>query len=175
MGRDRLPDHGRIALILTSERICMSRKDIKLLLADVDGTLVTKEKILTDAAKAGADDLRKAGIILAITSGRPPRGMSMLIEPLKIEGAIAGFNGGVYVHPDMSVIESHTLDPVVAKQTFELISGQGLDVWVYTQDEWLIRNKDALHVARETWTVKFDARVVDKFTDAHFSNAVKIV
>lgn len=153
----------------------MSKKDIKLLLADVDGTLVTKEKILTDAAKAAADDLRKAGIILAITSGRPPRGMGMLIEPLKIEGAIAGFNGGVYVHPDMSVIESHTLDPAVAKQTFELISGQGLDVWVYTQDEWLIRNKDASHVARETWTVKFDARVVDKFTDAHFSNAVKIV
>jgi Cof subfamily protein (haloacid dehalogenase superfamily) len=153
----------------------MSQRSIRLLLADVDGTLVTKEKILTDAAKAAADDLRKAGVTLAITSGRPPRGMSMLIEPLKLRGAIAGFNGGVYVNPDMSVIESHLLDPAIAKRTFELISGRGLDVWIYTQDEWLIRDKNAPHVERETWTVKFDARVVDGFTDAHFANAVKIV
>ena len=36
--------------------------------------------------------------------------MSMLIEPLALQSAIAGFNGGVFVNPDLSVIESHTLD-----------------------------------------------------------------
>ena len=93
------------------------RRDIRLLLADVDGTLVTQEKLLTDCAKAAVGELRLAGIALAITSGRPPRGMRMLIEPLSIDVAIAGFNGGVYVKPDLSVIESHTLDPATAKQT----------------------------------------------------------
>jgi hypothetical protein len=29
--------------------------------------------------------------------------------------------------------------------------------------------------ARETWTVKFDAKVVASFTDAHLAHAVKIV
>jgi Cof subfamily protein (haloacid dehalogenase superfamily) len=151
------------------------QRDIRLLLADVDGTLVTQDKVLTEAAKAAARALHDAGIVLAITSGRPPRGMSMLIEPLALKGAIAGFNGGVFVHPDLSVIESHTLDPATAKQALELILDQGLDAWVYTEDEWLIRDKDAPHVAREAWTVKFDARVVESFADAHLAHAVKIV
>ena len=151
------------------------RRDIRLLLAAVDGTLVTQDKILTEAAKAVARDLQHAGIALAITSGRPPRGMSMLIEPLALQGAIAGFNGGVYVNPDLYVIESHTLDPATAQQAVKLILDQGLDVWVYTEEEWLIRDPAAPHVARETRTVKFDAKVVASFTDAHLKHAVKIV
>jgi len=151
------------------------RRDIRLLLADVDGTLVTQDKVLTEATKAVARELRDAGIILAITSGRPPRGMSMLIEPLALQSAIAGFNGGVLVKPDLSVIESHLLDPATAKQILKLILDHGLDAWIYTQEEWLIRNEQAPHVARETWTVKFDARVVTSFTDAHLAHAVKIV
>jgi hydroxymethylpyrimidine pyrophosphatase-like HAD family hydrolase len=39
----------------------------------------------------------------------------------------------------------------------------------------LICDKEAPHVARETWTVKFDAKVVVSFTDAHLAHAVKIV
>jgi Cof subfamily protein (haloacid dehalogenase superfamily) len=151
------------------------QRNIRLLLADVDGTLVTRDKVLTAAAKASARELLHAGIALAVTSGRPPRGMSMLIEPLALQGAIAGFNGGVFVNPDLSVIESHTLDPATAAQTLKLILDRGLDAWVYTEDEWLIRDPDAPHVARETWTVKFDAKVVASFTDAYLAHAVKIV
>jgi len=160
---------------IIGEAVVSGRRDIRLLLADVDGTLVTQDKVLTDAAKAAAVELHHVGIALAITSGRPPRGMSMLIEPLALQGAIAGFNGGVFVNPDLSVIESHTLDPATAKQTVKLILGKGLDAWVYTEDAWLIRDRDAPHVAREAWTVKFDAKVVASFTDAHLAHAVKIV
>jgi Cof subfamily protein (haloacid dehalogenase superfamily) len=156
-------------------QVARSTSKIRAVLADVDGTLVTAEKALTSDARAAVEDLHAAGIAFAITSGRPPRGMAMLIEPLALRTPIAGFNGGVFVHPDLSVMESHTLDPAVAKQTVELILGQGLDAWVYTADEWLIRNKNAPHVAREAWTVKFDAKVVPEFTDEHMAHAVKIV
>jgi hydroxymethylpyrimidine pyrophosphatase-like HAD family hydrolase len=104
------------------------------------GTLVTKDKALTAAAKAAARELLHAGIALAVTSGRPPCGMKMLIQPLALQGAIAGFNGAVLVNPDLSVIESHTLDPATAAQTLKLILDCGLDAWVYTEDEWLIRD-----------------------------------
>jgi Cof subfamily protein (haloacid dehalogenase superfamily) len=151
------------------------RRKIRLVLADVDGTLVTQEKILTDAAQAAARDLHRAGIALAITSGRPPRGMSMLIEPLALKTPIAGFNGGVLVNPDLSVIERHALDSATAKRAQALILDRKMDAWVYTETEWLIRDPKAAHVAREAWTVKFDARVVPSFTDAHLAQAVKIV
>jgi Cof subfamily protein (haloacid dehalogenase superfamily) len=146
-----------------------------LLLADVDGTLVTEEKALTDKARATAHELHDAGIALAITSGRPPRGMSMLIKPLALKCAIAGFNGGMFVNPDLSVIKSYLLDPTTAEQAVKLIMDQGLDVWVYTETDWLIRDQAAPHVAREAWTVKFDAKVVTSFTDVQLANAVKIV
>ena len=57
-------------------------QSIRLLLADVDGTLVTQDKVLTERAVAAVAKLREAGILFAITSGRPPRGMSMLTNPL---------------------------------------------------------------------------------------------
>jgi Cof subfamily protein (haloacid dehalogenase superfamily) len=152
-----------------------STSKIALVLADVDGTLLTSEKVLTAQAVMAVKELKTAGIAFAITSGRPPRGMAMLIDPLALRTPIAGFNGGVFVKPDLSVIESHTLDPAAAKQTLKLILDQGLDAWVYTEAEWLIRDPNAPHVARETWTVKFDARVVASFTDADLAHAVKIV
>lgn len=101
--------------------------------------------------------------------------MAMLFAPLGLRTPIAGFNGGVFVNPDLSVIESHTLDLETARQTLELILNHGMDAWVYTEKDWFIRNHDAPHVAREAKTVKFEPRVVPAFTDVHLAKAVKIV
>lgn len=145
---------------------------VQLVLADVDGTLVTKEKILTPRAIRAVHALRERGIRFAITSGRPPRGMAMLIEPLAIDMPIAGFNGGVLVHPDWSVIETKRLTHVQAEQVLKIITDHGADPWVYTSQEWIVNHADAPHVAREQWTVKFAPRVDD--VSHHLDDVVKI-
>src|ERR1700721_2046511 len=134
---------------------------IRLFLADVDGTLVTQDKVLTDRAIAAVAKLRQAGILFAITSGRPPRGMSMLIEPLQLTTPIAAFNGGVFVRPDMSVIEQQVIPDDLTPTVIELLGSHELDVWVYRGADWFIRDPKAPHVAREAWTVKFDPTVTD--------------
>jgi len=148
---------------------------IKLLLSDVDGTLVNHAKALTPAAVAAAKSLREAGIRLALTSGRPPRGMRMLVQPLELTGMLAGFNGGVFVEPDMAVRKVHLLDPAVAREALDAVLAAGLDAWVYTQDEWFVRALDAPHVAHESQTVQFEAKVVTDFTDAQLADCAKIV
>jgi Cof subfamily protein (haloacid dehalogenase superfamily) len=148
---------------------------IRLLLADVDGTLVTQNKVLTRDAVAAAEALRRAHVILAITSGRPPLGMKMVIAPLALECPLAGFNGGVLANPDLTVIESHTLDPDAAGAALKIILDYGLDAWLYTPDQWLIRDQSAPHVAREAWTVDFQAQVRPDFTDDDMAHVVKIV
>ncbi len=153
----------------------MPTEPIQLALVDVDGTLVTQDKVLTPRAVAAAEGLRKAGIKLALTSGRPPRGMAMLIEPLKIDTPVAGFNGGVFADASMRVLDAHPLDPDAARQALDLILEKKLDAWVYTADDWLIRDKTAPHVDREAWTVKFDAKVVSDFSHRDLKRAVKIV
>jgi Cof subfamily protein (haloacid dehalogenase superfamily) len=139
--------------------------EIKLLLADVDGTLVTKEKILTPRAIAAVQKLRAKGIKFAITSGRPPKGMEMLLKPLGIDTPIAGFNGGLWVNPDLSQIESRNLTRDVADKTVKMLLEDNLDVWVYSGEDWLVRKAGAPHVAREEWTVKFPPKVVSDDLD----------
>jgi Cof subfamily protein (haloacid dehalogenase superfamily) len=136
---------------------------IKLLLADVDGTLVTQDKVLTDRAIDAVRRLGEAGIAFAVTSGRPPKGMSMLIEPLSITTPISAFNGGIIVNPDMSVIEARTIPDDLVKPVIELNTSFGLDSWVYRGADWYILNRDGAHVARETATVRFDPIVADNY------------
>ena len=147
---------------------------ISLVLADVDGTLVTEEKVLTPRAGATVKALQTAGIAFAITSGRPPRGMAMLIGPLALHTPIAGFNGGIFVKPDMTIMEEHVLAGDAAKRAVEVILRNHMDVWVYSGNDWLVRDPNAPHVAREQWTVKFAPTVVANFEGA-LDSAVKIV
>ncbi len=147
---------------------------VSLVLADVDGTLVTSEKVLTTRAVAAVKSLQDAGIAFAITSGRPPRGMAMLIDPLALRTPVAGFNGGIFVKPDMSIMAEHVLAPDVAGRALEVILRHGMDAWVYSGKDWFVRDANAPHVTREQWTVKFAPTVIGSFKDM-LGSAVKIV
>jgi Cof subfamily protein (haloacid dehalogenase superfamily) len=131
-----------------------------MLLADVDGTLVTPDKVLTDEAVHAVRRLGEAGILFAITSGRPPRGMAMLVEPLGLTTPIAAFNGGLLVEPDMTVLEQRVLpEPLVSPLT-DLLTSFDLDVWLYRGADWYVSDPSRPHVDREAWTVKFEPKVM---------------
>jgi Cof subfamily protein (haloacid dehalogenase superfamily) len=151
-----------------------SKRKIGLVLADVDGTLVTENKILTERARKAVNALHEAGIRFAITSGRPPLGMAMLFDPLDIDTPIAGFNGGLFVKRDLAILEEKTVPADVAREAIDLMRARGLDTWVYSGNDWLITKKDAPHVAREAWTVKFEAKVVSDVRE-HLNDVAKIV
>lgn len=161
--------NGRTAMVLRSKS-----QRLSLLIADVDGTLLDENKTLTERAVAAVRALRQKGIRFAVTSGRPPRGMAMLVEPLALDTMIAGFNGGVFVRPDLSIAAEKTLSRTAAEAAVEIMVERGLDVWVYAGSDWLIRDKQAPHVAREAWTVKFDPTVTNDLASV-FDRAAKIV
>jgi len=141
-----------------------SEKAIRMVIADVDGTLVTQEKILTKRAAEAVLRLHEAGIEFSVTSGRPPRGMAMLIDPLKLTQPLAAFNGGVLIEPDLTtVVDQKFLPAGVPEKVIEAIENHGLDVWVYTDTGWYIRDAKGPHVEREQWTVKFPPSVVKAF------------
>ncbi len=130
---------------------------IKLLIADVDGTLVTRSKTLTPQTCQAVARLRDAGVLFTITSGRPPRGLAMLVAPLQLTAPVAAFNGGMYVKPDLTtVLVQRTIPRPVAREAIEYLLHAGLDVWVYQGSDWYLRRHDAPHVARESSNVRFD-------------------
>jgi len=147
---------------------------IKAIVADVDGTVVDSAKQVTARTQKAVAELGRRGIAFAVISGRPPEGMRMLIEPLKLTTPITGFNGGAFTKPDMTVIEERLLEPEVAKQTYDFLKERKIDVWVYSEGKWLLLDPKAPHVDKEARTVQFGPTVVRDFSHG-LSVAHKIV
>jgi Cof subfamily protein (haloacid dehalogenase superfamily) len=147
---------------------------IRLLLSDVDGTLVTPEKELSPRTVEAVHALHDAGVLFAITSGRPPRGMEMLVEPLGLTTPIAAFNGGLVVEPDLEVVDEHVVPKACVRPVIEVLGSFGLSVWVYRGSDWLLQDPDGPHVEREALTVQFAPTVVNDVAQVS-DNVAKIV
>lgn len=147
---------------------------ISAVLTDVDGTLVTKDKQLTERAIAAVVQLRQRGIIFTVTSGRPPRGMRMLVEPLGLTMPMAAFNGGVIVLPDLSVLDERLLPDYLLPALIDMIQSHGLDVWLFGAKDWYVRSRTAPRVDRETSNIQFPPIVVPTLS-AVTAGIVKVV
>jgi hypothetical protein len=147
---------------------------IALVVSDVDGTLVTKDKTLTDAAKRAVQRLKEAGIGFTITSSRPAIGMRFLIEPLAIALPVGPFNGSSIVDPQLHPIEQHTIPAVTAKNCVDLLNQYGVDIWLFTNEQWFVRGGDGEYVSHEQHTIRADPTIIQDFTP-HLSGACKIV
>src|SRR5438309_1954756 len=146
----------------------------RLLVSDIDGTLVTKNKVLTPRSIAAVNKLREAGLRFTIVSSRPPRGMKHLIDPLKITEPVAAFNGGMVVRPDLSVIDQRLVPVEGARKSIEIIKQHGLHPWLWTADEWYVLDQHASHVEREQHTVNFLSTLTESF-EPYMALAGKIV
>jgi hypothetical protein len=152
----------------------VSETPIRLVISDVDGTLVTPDKDLTDEAVRAVKELGERGTLFAITSSRPPRGLSMLIDPLAISTPLGGFNGGLIVDPFLKPLHELTIKAEIVGPIIDALFSNGLTVWVYQGDEWFVLDLDAPHVARESKAVQFHPTQVKTF-NALRTDIVKIV
>jgi Cof subfamily protein (haloacid dehalogenase superfamily) len=147
---------------------------IALVVSDVDGTLLTKEKVLTDRAKVAVRKLHRAGIGFTITSSRPTIGMHFLVEPLQITLPVGPFNGSSIVAPDMTPIEQHLLPASATQRSLDMLNDFGIDIWLFTNEQWLTRDADGEYVPREKHTIKADPTIIDDFTP-YVTSACKVV
>jgi Cof subfamily protein (haloacid dehalogenase superfamily) len=150
----------------------MSR--ISLVVSDVDGTLLPKDKILTEASKEAVRKLHAAGIGFTIVSSRPTIGMGFLIEPLAISLPIGAFNGSAIVDAHLKPIEQHLIPPATAQRSIDVLVEFGADIWLFTNDQWLTRNPDGEYVSHEKLAIKHDPVIVTDFAP-YLTGACKIV
>ncbi|SDT47240.1 HAD family hydrolase [Bradyrhizobium canariense] len=147
---------------------------IALVVSDVDGTLLTKNKILTEKAAHAARRLEDSGVGFTVTSSRPTIGMRFLIEPLQIKLPIGSFNGSSICDPQLNPIEQHLIPASAAQRSLDILSQFGADIWLFTNDCWLTRNGQGEYVAFEQRTIKADPVIVEDFAP-YLSVACKIV
>ena len=147
---------------------------IALVVSDVDGTLLTKNKTLTEGAKAAVQRLHEAGIGFTITSSRPTIGMRFLIEPLAITLPVGAFNGSSIVDAAMNPVEQHLIATSTVARSLEVLGEFGVDIWLFTNDKWLTRNGDGEYVPNERRAIKAEPTIIEDFTP-YLSRACKVV
>ena len=152
----------------------MKHTPISAVLTDVDGTLLTQDKVLTPRALQAVRKLRNRGIVFTITSGRPPFGMRMLVEPLGLTMPMAAYNGGVIVMPDLSVLDERLLPEYLLPAVIDLIRSHGLDVFVFRTNDWWVTSLDVPRVGRETSNIQQQPNVTAHLEDV-LTGVVKIV
>jgi Cof subfamily protein (haloacid dehalogenase superfamily) len=147
---------------------------ISAVVSDVDGTLVTEDKSLTERTRAAVAKLHAADIVFAIISSRPPRGLRMLIDPLKITTPVTGFNGGMMTTPEFSPLAQHLMPPATARQTVEIIDAHGAQAWLFCGEDWLARAAAGPYAGLEQHAIGYPPIIVEDF-DRALDAVVKIV
>ena len=147
---------------------------IALVVSDVDGTLLTQDKRLTEGAKAAVRKLRAAGIGFTIVSSRPAIGMGFLVDPLSIGLPIGAFNGSSILDAKLQPIEQHLIGSGVSQRSLDVLEAFGVDIWLFTNERWFTRNPDGEYVPHEQRAIKADPTIVADFTP-HLAAACKIV
>ena len=142
-----------------------TQEPIQLVLCDMDGTLLRPDHSISPRTLAAVKALQAAGVYFTLATGRPPRGMREQIKQLGIELPTAAFNGGVLVNPDGSYLQTHPVPYEAVKTTLSLLADHDVEVWVFADDQWLLRDPDGPMVAQEQNALGFAPRVVTDFGD----------
>jgi Cof subfamily protein (haloacid dehalogenase superfamily) len=147
---------------------------IRLVVSDVDGTLVQPDKSLSPGTIAAAGRLRAAGVTLALVSARPPRGIVPLGEELGGHIMLAGFNGGTILDVHGKVAAEMLVPAAAAAAAHGLFRARGVFTWVFADNEWLLDDPSGPRIPLERRTVRFQERVVDSL-DPYLDRAGKLV
>ena len=148
---------------------------IRLVVSDVDGTLVTRDKRLTDRTRAAIEALRKRGVAFTIISARPPLGVHKLIDRLSLTGPVGAVNGGALIRPDLTIIERKYVPEDAARTSVEFLRQQGIDPWLFTETEWFLRDPEGAHVDHEAKTLDMGFTRVNEFSEDAYRHCLKIV
>lgn len=137
---------------------------IQLVLSDMDGTLLMPDHSLSPAVIEAVAQLRAAGVKFTLASSRPPRAMRQQIEALGIDLPTAAFNGGVLINADGSELQSHWVDREAVDICLALFAEHALDVWIFADDQWLARNRQAEYFPKELHALGYEPLIVEDFT-----------
>ncbi|PKB25139.1 hypothetical protein B0I00_0325 [Novosphingobium kunmingense] len=122
---------------------------IRLLVSDIDGTMVRHDKSLPEANIVAVRDLVARGVPVTLISARPAAGILPIAAALGLEGPFGAFNGGTVFERDGTVLSDCVLPSPTTMRLLDLYAAEGITCWLFTADRWLTTDLDNPHTGRE--------------------------
>lgn len=128
---------------------------IKLVISDIDGTLITSNHEMSEATRLTASHLYDAAINLSLASSRPPRSIRPLAELLKLRSPFAAFNGALIINAEGDVKLRSAIAPEITARIKAIADGLQVGLWLYDEEGWWAETREAF-VEREAHTSGFE-------------------
>ncbi|MEG1902928.1 MAG: Cof-type HAD-IIB family hydrolase [Bacteroidales bacterium] len=148
-----------------------TKKNYKILVLDLDGTLTNDKKEITSATKDILIKAQEQGTIIVLASGRPTYGIVPLADELELDrfgGYILAYNGGTIINwKTKETIHSSVLDMEMISPAYEMARRHGMEILSYIGKDIISETPDNKYVQYEAMLTRMPVRKVD-----HFCNAI---
>ena len=134
-----------------------------LVVSDVDGTLVDKNKELAAETVAAVRRLRDAGVGFTIISARPMSGMRWIADRLDLDAPMGAFNGGLVFTRDGRIDQRATVPEAVARGVVAMAQDAPVDIWVFANDQWHATSGEGKHAESERRSANQEPAICDRF------------
>lgn len=136
----------------------VSSPRIRLVVSDVDGTLLHPEGVLSPVTYVALARLRQMGMKFSVSSARPSFGMLWLIRILQIDCLCSGLNGAILFYADDTIAAEKQLDPGTIEELTGRMQKHRLDVWLYTRDGWFVPRLSGPHVSHNSAALRTEPK-----------------
>lgn len=147
-----------------------NKSDRRIIVLDIDGTLVNSKKEITPATKEALTDIQEKGHIVALASGRPYPGMVKYIKELKLDafgGFALAFNGGKVIDcRTREIVFEKCIDKSYLPVIFNYAVEHGLGMVTYRDDEVITGTDIDDYMAYEARLNNMPIRRLDDFVGA---------
>ncbi len=125
----------------------------KLVVLDIDGTLVNSEKKVTERTKEYITKASEMGVRFIIASGRTPYGILPIAKEIgleKIGGYILAYNGGACMNCEtMETLYENFIDKEEIKGIYDFSNENNIPMLTYNKDVMYTPNESTKYIELE--------------------------
>ncbi len=150
----------------------------KMIVLDIDDTLLTTEHIISPKTKAKLIEVQKEGVQVVLSSGRPYVGMLPLAKELEIDkygGYVISFNGANIVDIESnSIIYENNLNVEQIHRLFDLSKEVGVGIHTYSSTH-IVAEQEYKYTKFESELVGMPIEITDNFKERINKPVVKAI
>lgn len=138
----------------------------KMIVLDVDGTLLTDEQTISARTRATLLKVQQMGVRVVLASGRPTHGVMPLARALELDkngGFVLSYNGAQIIHvPTGKRVFERRIDPQFMAYLERGARKRGFTIFTYREDRIVTNDAQNAHVQHEA---KLNGMRVEEATD----------